>query len=118
MLSCSLTNHAIKKASIKIPRWKGWPEKKIEQEIIKRLPLSRVVGRDDEAYFRLERGNFSHEKEMVCFMKDDIAIYVLKRNIFEKRFRVSTVYNVDEFSSTIKFETYLKHERKIRSIAA
>ncbi len=118
MISCSLTNHAIENAGIRISQWRGWSEKRIGLEIIRRLPFSRVIGRGDEAYFRLERGNLPREKEMVCFMKDDVAIYVLRRNIFEKRFRVSTVYDVNEFSSAIKLGTYLEHKGQIMDLVA
>jgi len=110
MLSCSLPSHAIDNAKERVSQWNGWSEKRIRSEIRKRLPSSRIIREDDEAYSRLEGGNIPCEKEMVCFMRDDVAIYVLRRNVFEKKFRVSTVYAASYCSDKIKLEMFLKHK--------
>ena len=111
MLEGFVTSHAVQRAGEKIPRWRGWSEDRIRAEIIRRLPYSEIINRRDKIYSQLERGNVPCKDEMVCFMRDDVAVYVLKRKIPEKKFRVSTIYFVKEFTpQIISLGTYLNHK--------
>jgi len=111
MLEGFVTSHAIQRAGKKIPRWGGWSEDRIRAEIIRRLPCAEIINRRDKIYSQLERGNVLCKDEMVSFMRDDVAIYILKRKITEKRFRVSTIYFVKEFApQIISLGTYLNHK--------